>query len=221
MDDDSKLAGVDDAPARTALDDRLDAASASVDEGEKPEVFNVARTGGRRAFLQNLTKGAAVGATVVTGVGGNCNAQKTPTGPTGGTQTTTTTSTTSTTSTTTTSIPAAVSVTLAGVVSDRSGRPVGGARVFVVDGPNQNKASNTDGNGYYSIAGIIPGSFTLRTTLNGVFLNDAGLTVTAGADRRFDFSVTTTSTTTTSTPTTSTATTSTCGVDAPHYWYPN
>lgn len=212
MDDDSKLTGLDDAtPARHTPDDRSDAASS--EEAEKPAVFNVARPGGRRAFLQTLSRSAAVGATAVAGTGANCN----PSSPTPASSTTTTTAATTSTTTSVATTTAQATFTIAGVVSDRSGRAVGGARVFVVDGPNANKSSNTDGNGYYSIPGIIPGSFTLRTTLNGVFLNDVGVTVSR--DTRLDFSVTTTSTTTTSTTPTSITSSTTGGTS--HYWYPN
>ena len=113
--------------------------------------------------------------------------------------TTTATTTATTTSSTTTSV--APTFTLFGFVLDRSSRPVVGARVAVVDGVNAGKSSNADGNGYYSIPGILAASFTLRTTLNGVFLLDVGITVTQ--DTRRDLPVTTTSTTTTSTTTTS------------------
>jgi hypothetical protein len=222
MDDDSKRGGVEDAPARDALDDRIDATSASGGENEAPQVFNIARPGNRRSFFQTLTGSAAVGATVVAGVGSSCNEPKTPTGPTGGGSTSTSTSTSTTTSVATTT--ALNTFTIAGVVTDRlRNQPVVGARVFVVDGPNANKSSNTDGNGYYSIPGIIPGSFTLRTTLNGVFLNDLGITV--ASDTRRDFQVSTTTTTSTSTTSTAQPTTTTtsgnCICDLVHYWYPN
>lgn len=190
---------------------------------ESPEVHRVAKPGGRRAFLQSLSKGAAVGATAA--IGDSCN-KKNPGTPTGATPTTTVASTTiATTSTlTTTSVATTVAptYTLAGVVTDRSGRPVVGCRVFVVDGPNANKSSNCDGNGYYSIPGLIGGAFTLRTTMNGVFLYDQPVLV--NRDTRLDFSVTTTSTTTSSTSSVATSapsTSSTTPGGTIHYWYPN
>lgn len=197
-------------------EDHATGAKSSADETERPQVFNVARPGGRRAFLGTLSRGAAVGATAV--VGDSC--KSTPTTPTAAatTSTTTTSTTTSTTSVSTTT--AAPTATLAGVVTDQRGGAVPNARVFVVDGPNANKSSTTDGNGYYSIPALVFGSFTLRTTLNGFFLGDRPVTI--GRDTRLDFAVTTTSTTstTTSAPTT-TSVRPGCTCDTVHYWFPN
>jgi hypothetical protein len=185
---------------------------------EKPEVFSVVRPGGRRAFLGTLSRGAALGTTAM--VGDSCKSGS-PAAPTA----TTTTTTTSTTSTTTSSSTVAATFTLAGVVTANNGRALPNCYVVVVDGPNQGRGSMTDGNGYYSIPGLVGGSFTLRTTINNVFLRDQAVTISR--DTRLDFGVTTTSTTTTSTtsssttssPTTSTNTT--CSCDLVHYWYPN
>jgi hypothetical protein len=112
-------------------------------------------------------------------------------------------------------------------VTNNIGRAVSNCYVFVVDGPNAGRGSMSDGNGYYSIPGLVSGSFTLRATLNNVFLRDQPVTISR--DTRLDFGVTTTSTTTTTTTSTTTvqpqATTSvgggTCTCDLVHYWYPN
>jgi hypothetical protein len=194
-------------------DDRMDAVDVTEGDAEKPRVYSVVKPQDRRAFLAALSKGAAVGASAIAASG--CD-DKCPSQPS-----TTSTTTTSTTTATTTTVPA--TFTVAGVVADKSGKPVVGARVFVVDGPNANKSSTTDGNGYYSIPGIVAGSFTLRVTFNAVFLYDIGVTIVR--DTRLDLSVTTTtSSTSTVRPTTSTvgpSTSTVCGSYYSHYWYPN
>ena len=204
MDDDHKFTGPSaDDPLDTRPDDGIDALGISAAETETPEVFRVGRPGGRRAFLQTLSKSAAVGTAAV--VTDNCSTtQPTPTS--------TTTSSTTSVRTTTTTTTVASTFTLAGVVKDTSGKPVVGARVFVVDGPNANKGSTTDGNGYYSIPGLVVSSFTLRTTYNGTFLYDIPITVSK--DTRLDF--------TTPIPTASTTSVSGGGGGGGgHYWYPN
>lgn len=204
-----------------ADDDKVHGANTGGED--EPRVFKVASPGGRRAFLRTLSKGAAAGTAAV--VADNCSG---PSSPSENRTTSSTSSTSTTTSTTTTSV--LPTFTLAGVISDRSGRPVGGARVFVVDGPNANRSSMTDGNGYYSISGLVQSSFTLRTTMNGVFLFDIAVTITR--DTRLDFGVTTTTSTTT---TTTAATTSVpscpsntictcnqvCSCNPLTYFYPN
>lgn len=216
MSDESRRMDSNDGETPVTPDDRRGEAGSNGGDAEHPQILNVARPGGRRAFLQTLSRGAAVGASAV--VGDSCN-NKTPTAPTASATTTTSTSTTTVTSVSTTTAPS--TSTLAGVVSDQSGRAVGGCRVFVVDGPNANRSSTTDGNGYYSIAGLVAGSFTLRTTCNNVFVGDRPVTI--GRDTRLDFSVTitTTTTTTTSSATSVLSTTTTGGGGGGHYWYPN
>jgi hypothetical protein len=191
-------------------DGRTEAVDVAGGDAEKPQVFSFVKPRDRRGFLAALSKGAAVGASAI--AASDCSPSKPD-----DTTTTTTTSTTSTTVVTTTVAP---TFTLAGVVTDKSGKPVAGARVYVVDGPNANRSSTTDGNGYYSIPGIVAGSFTLRTTVNGVFLYDIGVTVTK--DTRLDFSVTTTTTTSTSSVSSTTSTGGgSCSCNLVHYWYPN
>jgi hypothetical protein len=193
---------------------------------DEPRVFKVASTGGRRAFLQTLSKGAVIGGAAV--VADDCGDKTTAPTPVAATSTTTTTSTTSTTSTTTSVPPTS---TLAGVVSDETtGRPIGGGRVMVVDGPGAGRSSSTDGNGYYSIPGIAVSSFTARATATGYNLQDKGLTL--ARDTRLDFTLRPLVTTTTTAPTTTSVprTTTTisgcscnpvCTCNPLTYFYPN
>lgn len=185
---------------------------------DEPKVFKVATPGGRRAFLQSLTRTAAVGTAAI--VTDDCS-KSSPSSPS---PTTTTTTTTTTTSSTTTTV--APQSTLAGVVTDTStGRPIGGARVQVVDGPGSGRSSTTDGNGYYSIAGITHSSFTARATATNYALQDQGLTL--NRDTRLDFTLrpvpatTTTTTTTTSTSGCSCVSNSGCRPVTLTYFYPN
>lgn len=185
---------------------------------DEPKVFKIVGPGGRRAFLQALSKTAAVGGAAV--AVDSCNSS--PSAPTP-VAATTTTSTTSTTSTSTTTLQTS---TMAGVVTDQNtGRPIGGARVQVVDGPGQGRSSTTDGNGYYSIAGIGRSSFTARATATNYANADRGLTLSA--DTRIDFqlrplaSTTTTSTTTTSTSGCSCVSNRGCTPVTLTYFYPN
>jgi hypothetical protein len=186
---------------------------------EEPRVFKVASPGGRRAFLQTLSKTAAVGGAAV--AADNCNSTPTMPSP----PPTTSISTTTSTSTTTSVAPTA---TLAGVVTNQNtGQPIGGARVSVVDGPGRGRSSTTDGNGYYSIAGIRHSSFTARATATNYSNHDRGLTL--DRDTRLDFQLRplapTTSTTTTRSSTTTRRTGCTCnplcGCNPLTYFYPN
>lgn len=188
---------------------------------DEPRVFKVASPGGRRAFLQQLTRTAAVGTAAV--VADDCSS-KSPSAPTPVAVTTTTIRTTTTTSSTTTTI--APNSTLAGVVTDSSNaRPIVGARVQVVDGPGQGKSSTTDGNGYYSIAGITHSSFTARATATNYSLQDQGLTLSR--DTRLDFQLRPIPQTTTTTSTTTTTTGCSCVSNTGcrpvtlTYFYPN
>lgn len=79
--------------------------------------------------------------------------------------------------------------TLYGVVSevDSTTTKVAGASLQVVDGPNANKGTTTDGNGYYSIPGLLGSSFTLRATHSNYELTDNP--VGLSGDKRLDFSM--------------------------------
>ena len=203
-----------DEPTHRPLDDRFDNAEANTGENEEPQVFRVARPGGRREFLQTLSKGAAVSATAALADGCTGDTPPAPSPPTPTTSVRTTTTSTST-STTTTTI--STNNTLAGVVTDEAtGRPVVGGRVTCVDGPNANKSSPTDGNGYYSIAGLVVSSFTVRVTASGYNLADRGLTITR--DTRLDFVLRPIGLTTSST---TTSVGGGGGGGGGHYWYPN
>lgn len=180
-------------------------------------VYKVASPGGRRAFLQALTRGAAVAGTAAAADG--CNS---PTSPSTAPPTTTSSSTT-TTSTTSTVQPVA---TLAGVVTNETtGQPIGGARVTVVDGPSRNRFATTDGNGYYSLSNITQTSFTARATATNYSNQDKGLTLSR--DTRLDFQLrplpqtTTTSTTTSVSSSCPSYRSCTCNPQTRTYYYPN
>jgi hypothetical protein len=75
--------------------------------------------------------------------------------------------------------------TLAGVLADAdSGRAIPSGVVQILDGPNAGKSSSTDGNGYYSIAGVVQSSFTAHASASGYNVADRGITVSA--DTRLD-----------------------------------
>jgi hypothetical protein len=85
-----------------------------------------------------------------------------------------------------TRVPPVPAFTLFGVVTDtQNHRPIVGALVIVVTGPNANKSSSTNGDGYYSIAGMVASTFTLRTTYNNVTLEER--TVSMTGETRLDF----------------------------------
>lgn len=181
-------------------------------------VYSVSSPGGRRAFLRSVARGAAVAGTAA--AADSCNTATSPSSLSTPPPMTTSTST----STTTTVQPVA---TLAGVVTDAStGRPIGGARVTVVDGPSKNRASTTDGNGYYSLGNITQTSFTARATATNYYNQDKGLTLSG--DTRLDFQLTPLpETTTTSTTTTSVSSgcpsyrSCSCNPQSRTYYYPN
>jgi hypothetical protein len=172
---------------------------------DAPRVLSVGSPGGRRRFL---TAAAAAGAAAA-----SCS-KDSPSGPSsrgGG-------SAASTTSATTSSVQA--TFTLSGRVTDRSGRPVVGARITIVSvDSNNGKSATTDSDGRYSISGLVAGGFTLQTIHNGVDLFSQGVTLLG--NMTLNYSVTTTSTSTTSRATTSTASSTTSTGGTSHYWYPN
>jgi hypothetical protein len=78
--------------------------------------------------------------------------------------------------------------TLFGVISQTgSSSAVVSAAVSVLDGANVGKTTTTDGNGYYSLGGLLGGSFTLEAYRSGYSTTDRSVTLTA--DQRFDFSI--------------------------------
>ena len=80
--------------------------------------------------------------------------------------------------------PVARNFTLAGVISDLSGRPVSAATVAATDGTNTRRTSTTDGNGYYSIAPLREGSVTVIVTATGY--QSLNRTVTLTGDLRLE-----------------------------------
>lgn len=84
--------------------------------------------------------------------------------------------------------PGPATYTLAGVVSaSGTGRPVQGGNVMVTSGPNANHGSPTDGNGYYSIAGLAAGSFTVHASASGY--NAADKNVSLSSTMRLDIAL--------------------------------
>jgi hypothetical protein len=74
------------------------------------------------------------------------------------------------------------------VVSDATnGRPIQGGTVAVTSGPNANHASPTDGNGYYSIGGLVSGTFPVHASASGY--NAADTDVSLSATTRLDLSL--------------------------------
>jgi len=77
--------------------------------------------------------------------------------------------------------------TVAGVLSEASGgAPIGGANVKINDGPYVGKSSSTDGNGYYSIAGVV-GAITLFASKPGY--ESALRSLAVSRDTRFDLTM--------------------------------
>ena len=78
--------------------------------------------------------------------------------------------------------------TLLGVVSQAGAAvPVQGASIDLVDGVNAGRSTTTDGNGYYSLGGLLGGSFTLQARKNGYVGADKA--VTLASDTRLDFTM--------------------------------
>jgi carboxypeptidase family protein len=83
--------------------------------------------------------------------------------------------------------PAARTFTLAGVISDVSGRPIAGASVAATDSAGTRRTSTTDGAGYYSIAPLREGPVTVAITASGYQLSTR--TVSLSGDTRLDLSI--------------------------------
>ena len=88
--------------------------------------------------------------------------------------------------------PVARNFTLAGVISDFSGRPVSAATVAATDSTNTRRTSTTDGNGYYSIAPLREGSVTVTVTATGYQSSTRAVTLTG--DLRLELLIAPTST---------------------------
>ncbi len=176
------------------------------DAEEEPRVYKIAALGNRRAFVETLVKGAAVGAAAV--VADSCGNNDGPTAPT----TTTSTRPVATTSTT------GPTWTLRGYVKDAvTGRPIVGASVTVQDGPNKYRSASTDGNGYYWMR-LIQGGMTACAEATRYNSSCQGFGLINDLD--LDFSLTLRPTTTTSTRSCS-CVGDTCSCNTIHYWFPN
>lgn len=131
----------------------------------------------------------------------------TPTSTT--TTTVATTTTTSAATTTTTSIPAPVTFTLTGLITDATtNQPVPLADIEIIEGANLGRVFRADAAGFYTAPNLNPGTFTMRVRAFGYPSTDIrGITIT-NANLRVDVQLTpipistttTTSTTTTSIP---------------------
>jgi hypothetical protein len=180
-----------------------DVAGRQLDEAEaEPRVFKIAKLGGRRGFVETLAKGVAAG-TATVAVGSCGKGGGSPTAVTTTVQTTTTT--------------AQQTWTLSGRVTDSSsGRPIAGATVRVLDGPNAGRNATTDADGNFSMANLSQSGFTITICADryDCFSRGVTLTSTQQVEIRLTATTSTTSSTTTSSNTTSTSSPSS------HYWWP-
>ena len=70
--------------------------------------------------------------------------------------------------------------TLSGVISDaQTGKPID-AEVEVIDGENAGTKTHADGNGFYSLAGIVSGTFTIRGRATAYDSRDSRVTIANG-----------------------------------------
>ena len=83
--------------------------------------------------------------------------------------------------------PAARTFTLAGVVSDRSGRAIRDATVTATDSTNTARTGRSDGNGYFSIAPLREGE--VRTSVAAAGFQSTSRTVTLTSDFRLDWTL--------------------------------
>ena len=78
--------------------------------------------------------------------------------------------------------------TLSGVISDAlTGRPID-AEVEVIDGENAGMKTHADGNGFYSLAGLSSGTFTIRGRATAYDSRDNRVTI-ANGDTRVDIAL--------------------------------
>ncbi len=76
--------------------------------------------------------------------------------------------------------------TLSGTVIETGHSPLAGARVDVEDGANAGTSATTDAAGHYSLAGLSPGTFTLRASKDGFDPSDVHVTLgTANMTQNF------------------------------------
>jgi hypothetical protein len=70
--------------------------------------------------------------------------------------------------------------TLSGIISDSvSRKPLASATVLVVDGPDAGRMALTDESGFYSLAALLQGSFTVRVMRGGYEAAEAVATLTS------------------------------------------
>ena len=74
---------------------------------------------------------------------------------------------------------------LAGVVSDDTGRGIANVRVEVLNGANAGVVSTTDVAGLYAMARLLPDSFRLRASADGYDSGEQGVTVPANSHADF------------------------------------
>jgi hypothetical protein len=194
------------------MDDRPDSISGRTEDDELPRVFKIAKLGGRRGFVETIAKGVAASTAAV--AAGTCGGGS-GTGPSNSTS-----SRTSSTTTTTTTAPTAW--TLHGyVIDDSNGRPVAGATVTIMDGPNRNRSTVTDSNGYYSLANLTQSGFTIQICAPEYDCYSRGVTLTSTlqVDIRLTPRPTTTTTRRQTTPC-SCDPEGGCGCNPVHYWWP-
>ena len=67
--------------------------------------------------------------------------------------------------------------TLTGVISDPAAKGIPNARVEVLNGDNTGKAVATDGNGAYTMTGLLGGTFRLRASADGYTTGEQNVTV--------------------------------------------
>jgi hypothetical protein len=168
----------------------------------EPRVFKIAKLGGRRGFVETLAKGAAAGTATI--AAGSCGG-----GGGGGTAPTPVSTTTT----------APQTWTLQGYVTDSSnGRPVGGATVTVLDGPNSGRTASTDGNGYFVLANLTQSGFTIRVCASAYDCTNRGVTLTSNL--QVDVRLTATTSTSTARSTTARSSSTTTRSGGSHYWWP-
>lgn len=83
--------------------------------------------------------------------------------------------------------PAGRTFTLAGVVSDGSGRAIRGATVTATDSTNLARTGSSDGNGYFSIAPLREGEVRASVAASG--FQSISRTVTLASDSRLDWTL--------------------------------
>ncbi|MCM2258293.1 MAG: carboxypeptidase-like regulatory domain-containing protein [Vicinamibacteria bacterium] len=169
---------------------------------EEPRVFKIAKLGGRRGFVETLAKGAAAGtATIAAGSCGGGGSSGTAPSPV---------------ATTTT---AQQTWTLQGYVTDSStGRPVAGATVTILDGPNSGRSTTTDGNGYFVLPNLTQSGFTIRVCAPTHDCANRAVTLTSSL--QIDVRLTATTSTTTARSTSSRSSSTTTSGGGSHYWFP-